>query len=888
MKLATQPNPRTPPKTTTPKHQLPWTLLACAVLLGAALLVVVPVPSVEAAPAPTARVLTIDTASANPTVPFEAFDAAPPKVFDFNGDGKKEIVVQNDNRYVYVFDSKTGALLSELQTKYPGGWGARPINGPEAVVLVEGGVPHVVVANSASYITLFRYEDSASNPGHFQFTKLWERRLNDCEPNPGMDSKPVLADLDGDGDLEILAYTEEKGGFALRLDGSIMWKTCISGGNSEPAVADLNFDGTLEVVWVSDGGVVTVSNGQTGATKWTFWAGHPQYNLGAASIPVGATIAQVDGVGPLDIVFGARDSHDRYDFSKNHAALFVVKGSGGLLWMRQDFNGGAPLTYTHPIVYDIDGNGKADVFWADWNTVGHKPPFPGDPTNAWQITGPAHFYRYDSTGNLVWKQTMNTYWNNKDLALADIDEDGVQELFANGPGHNGDGIWYLNGITGAKETFIGTTPWKVSRGPIVEDLWNTGTMQWIVPVEAATNAVSGGAILVYDTHAAYNAAWPHLPYPTAGGGTPPPTGDFDATFTIKNPNQWWQEVTANPSPARAITGMSIRINDGGWNPMTMSSWGAWTSSHHTVAGTKVEFRAMDAGNFASQSAPFTWLDGVHTKGSVPLSTPPPPSGTFEATFKVPGSVNNWWVEVEVASVHAIASVTATVDGGTPIDLPHQSWGNWAKSFFVATGSTVVFKATNTVGDSVTSDPFQWLGSAPPPPPPPSGDFTATFQVPGSVNNWWVEVKVTGNHPVGTVTATVDGGAPVALTKQSWGNWAKSFHVPSGAKVQFTATDTDGAAVKSTTYTWLSSGGAFTATFKPSDPSNNWWVEVSVTSSQPPASVEAQVNGGAWVNLPKTSWGTWAKSFFVPDGANVVFRATSTGGTVVTSQTVVWI
>jgi len=760
------------------------TSLMMVMLVSGALLVMT-LPTASAA---TDRVLTIDTASAKPKVPFQAFDATPPKAFDFNGDGRLEIVAQNDNRWVYVFDSKNGRLLAEMQTTYPSGWGARPLGGPEAAVLRSGGVPHVVVLNSAAYLTLFRYD--GVQDGDFKFVKVWEKRYQGCHSGPSSDSKPVLADLDRDGDLDIVYYTEEVGGYAVRLDGSLMWKACIGGGNSEPAVADLDFDGNLEVVFASDGGVVTVVDGPTGSKEWSFWVGNSKYGLGPGAMPVGASIGQIDGKGPLDIAVGVRDSSNRVDPFDNQAALFAISGTGSLLWMRQhpDAN---PLTYTHPIIHDVDKDGEADVLWADWNTIGHKPP--DNEKDAWKVTGPANFYRYDADGDLRWRVQLNTYWNNKDLALADVDGDGIQEVLANGPGGSGDGIWYLDSRSGAKETFVSTHPWKVTRGPVLADLWNTGTMQWFVPVTAASSSVSGGAILVYDTHKKYNAAWPHLPYPSLGGGGSPP-----------------------PSTA-------------------------------------------------------------------------PPSGAFSATFQPTTTTNNWWVEAKVTSSRSIASVTATVDGGAPRALDRTDWGTWAKSFFVADGSRVVFKARDANSNEAVSGAYTW-GEGGGSDPPPSGGFSATYRL-GEVNEWWVDVKVAADRPVTQVTASVDGGSPVALQKTSWGTWAKSFHVPKGSKVVFTAVDGPGDQAVSPTFTWLSETGGspsgLSASFVLSRNVNDWWVEVKVDADRPLAKVEAIVEDGSPVALQKTSWGTWAKSFHVASGSDVRFRAVATDASTATSPTFVW-
>jgi hypothetical protein len=169
-----------------------------------------------------------------------------------------------------------------------------------------------------------------------------------------------------------------------------------------------------------------------------------------------------------------------------------------------------------------------------------------------------------------------------------------------------------------------------------------------------------------------------------------------------------------------------------------------------------------------------------------------------------------------------------------------------------------------------------------------GGFAASFSVPSSVNAWWVEVAVTANQGVSAVCAQVNGGACTALAKQSWGNWAKSFHVPAGSQVVFKATSTGGAVATSPAFAWLgASTGAFTASFTPKAVGNDWWVEADVGANQALARVEAKVNSGAWTTLTKQSWGSWAKSINAPNGSTVTFRATGTSGSVVTSQGYAW-
>jgi outer membrane protein assembly factor BamB len=367
------------------------------------------------------RVLTIDTASAKPKVPFEAFDAPPVKAFDFDGDGDLEILAHNDNRYVYVFDSKTGKLLAELLPTYPPGWGARPLNGPEAAMLVKGGMPHIILVNSAAYVTDWVY--AGKNPdGTFKFDKLWERRLTECNSNPSSDGKPTLADLDGDGDLEILVHNERPGAFALDRLGNLVWHRCVAGGNADPGAGDLDGDGGMDAVFVSDGGLIIALDGKTGATKWQQFVGGGRFGLGAGAMPIGPTVARLDADASADVVVAVRDSSDCTDFFNNHAALVAIRGNGELMWVRQHFKAN-PLTYAHPIVVDLVPGQLRDVFWGDWNTQGKS-------CGNWEPQGPANFYRYRADGKLEWWTELNSWWSNDEQVLCDCDGDGQQEMLA--------------------------------------------------------------------------------------------------------------------------------------------------------------------------------------------------------------------------------------------------------------------------------------------------------------------------------------------------------------------------------------------------------------------------------------------------------------------------
>ena len=204
----------------------------------------------------------------------------------------------------------------------------------------------------------------------------------------------------------------------------------------------------------------------------------------------------------------------------------------------------------------------------------------------------------------------------------------------------------------------------------------------------------------------------------------------------------------------------------------------------------------------------TWPSGS-TPAPTPTPTPAPvpaptPTPGASGTFTVSPNVNAWWLEVAVTG--SPNTVSASVNNGAPIPLTLRSWGGWAVSANAPAGSHVSFTATIN-GAAVTSPTYTWLSSVAPVPapapvpvplPPVPAPGAPTFAVSPNVNNWWVEVRVSG-APV-SVTARIDGGTPISLPATSWGSYAKSLHVNSGQHVTFTAI-VGGASYTSAATTW---------------------------------------------------------------------------------------
>lgn len=158
-------------------------------------------------------------------------------------------------------------------------------------------------------------------------------------------SMSFAVDLDDDGTQEVVV-----GNAVYRMDGSDMWHNGESDGF--PAVADLDGDATAEIVVVSAGHVRAQAS-TDGMVLWT------------ASIPGGAggppTIADYDGDGSAEIGVAGANSYT------------VWEGDGTKRWTNetQDLSSGI----TGSAVYDFEGDGVADVVYADetrlWVYAGH-------------------------------------------------------------------------------------------------------------------------------------------------------------------------------------------------------------------------------------------------------------------------------------------------------------------------------------------------------------------------------------------------------------------------------------------------------------------------------------------------------------------------------------
>ncbi|MEM9202646.1 MAG: S-layer homology domain-containing protein [Actinomycetota bacterium] len=256
-------------------------------------------------------------------------------------------------------------------------------------------------------------------------------------------SSPVIADIDGDGQNEVVIGHQDGNLRAYEADGSLKWSSAAVPGinagcnnqsyasaiDSSPAVADLDKDGTAEVVvgvgstWQSsqNGGVIAF-DGVTGAIEWqtrlgrdmgNVWENTPNKDGWCEGVYSTPAIGDIDGDGWLDVVFAAWDFY-----------IWAVDRNGNAL-------PGFPFdnddsVWSSPSLFDIDADGDMEIFIGGDTYPGGNYDHLGGVLRAidWKPAGLVN----------LWNAEANEVFHSTG-AIGDINGDGLHEIVI-ATGHN--------------------------------------------------------------------------------------------------------------------------------------------------------------------------------------------------------------------------------------------------------------------------------------------------------------------------------------------------------------------------------------------------------------------------------------------------------------------
>jgi len=256
----------------------------------------------------------------------------------------------------------------------------------------------------------------------------------------------VTGDLDGDGDIDLLATNLSGGVVTVGLNdgnGSFTTRPVVVGpGARGLGLADLDGDGDLDFVsvsYASNSLSVMLNNGDG-----SFVAAAPPVLATGGTRPVQMTIADFNGDGRMDLAVT-----NNWDDS---VSILAGNGDGTFAAPVQFATGFGPRGI---VAGDIDGDGNSDLIVANFNGAS------------------VSVLRNNGSGGFAAPVNLGTGYNPYDIALGDLDGDGDLDMVVSNSGSSSLSIFLNDGAGGfssAVETVaVGISPGGLSLGDFDRD-----------------------------------------------------------------------------------------------------------------------------------------------------------------------------------------------------------------------------------------------------------------------------------------------------------------------------------------------------------------------------------------------------------------------------------
>ncbi len=401
----------------------------------------------------TSPAFSLITGSGNPFNGFDVGSNATPVFvdFDFNGnpDGDLDAFVGNLDGTVNYFrniGTATSPAFSNLGTNINfgtlNGYDVGASSAPTFADIDGDGLDDAFVGSDDGTIKYFQHYTYNCGANFFH----WFRNQTGTD-NPlngfdvGSNSAPAFADIDNDGDMDVLISGNSGQNAIFLNDGSGNFSTSDPapidvGANAAPAFVDIDRDGDLDaVVGASDGWMEYYENIGSASSPAFTAMGNRSLNLrdsGSNSMPA---FVDINGDTAVDAFIGLSDGsiiyYENETFNSSlcsEVALFCYMGTSKL-------SVGANAT---PTFVDIDDDGDMDVFVGDLS--GDTFYFENEGT----VTSPTFVYIKDNLGITdVGAYSTPTF--------ADLDNDGDMDAFIGEA--SGDTFYFENTGTASAPAF---------------------------------------------------------------------------------------------------------------------------------------------------------------------------------------------------------------------------------------------------------------------------------------------------------------------------------------------------------------------------------------------------------------------------------------------------
>ena len=268
------------------------------------------------------------TGTANPFNGIDIGTWSNPTFADIDGDGDLDAIVgKGDGTLDYY--KNTGSSIAPVYTAQTGT--ANPFNGidigtystPTLADIDGDGDLDAIIGEQEGYLNYYKNTGSSTAPVYTVQTTGTTNPF--IAIDVGIHSKPTLADIDGDGDLDAI-------------------------------VGELNGNGYLKYYKNSGSSTAPVYNAPT-------FTGHP-FNISMGNNASNPTFADIDGDGDLDAIVGEREGFLNYYKNTGSRTAPVYTAQTGTA---NPFNGIDIGNECAPTLADLDGDGDLDAIIGEGN-----------------------------------------------------------------------------------------------------------------------------------------------------------------------------------------------------------------------------------------------------------------------------------------------------------------------------------------------------------------------------------------------------------------------------------------------------------------------------------------------------------------------------------------
>jgi hypothetical protein len=335
-------------------------------------------------------------------------------------------------------------------------------------------------------------------------------------------SAPAFGDIDGDGQGEVVATSDNLSGngyiYAYKKDGSTVPGFPVNSGYSfrTPVLGDVNNDGKMEIIvnkTIGSAGQIWIYKGD--GTVLSGWP-KPVSSYPSSSCAVG----DIDGDNQPEII------------AESYTAIYAWKANGdSLAGFPYFLPGSNTLSYSSPVLADLDNDGKREIIFG---------------THILSGGGSVFVLKYDGTVMTGWPQSTSS-WVYGPPAVGYIDSDNQLDIAV------GDQILSANPTDfvyawkkdGTPLSGFPTGPFNAVNDQILLGDINNDNVQELIFDDNSTDAQGHGKYLCYQGNGLPLSGWPIITTGTTFFNTPC-IFDIDHNSILDITGQAIENISTNP------------------------------------------------------------------------------------------------------------------------------------------------------------------------------------------------------------------------------------------------------------------------------------------------------------------------------------------------------